>query len=93
MRLTLTLLACLSVVASANIIGFDLGSNFFKITLVKPGNPFKIVENVTSMRKTHSQLTIGAEQRLYGKDSFLAATKTPKTTFSDVLRQLGKEFS
>jgi hypothetical protein len=38
-------------------------------------------------------LTIGTEQRLYGKDSFLAATKTPKTTFADVLRHLSKEFS
>ena len=37
---------------SANVIGFDFGSNFFKIVLVKPGAPFTIVENVTSMRKT-----------------------------------------
>lgn len=26
--------------ASANIIGFDFGSTFFKVTLVQPGNPF-----------------------------------------------------
>ena len=26
--------------ADANVIGFDFGSNFFKIVLVKPANPF-----------------------------------------------------
>jgi hypoxia up-regulated 1 len=26
--------------ARANVIGFDFGSNFFKIVLVKPANPF-----------------------------------------------------
>ena len=25
---------------NANVIGFDFGSNFFKIVLVKPANPF-----------------------------------------------------
>ena len=86
------MLAILGLAARADLIGFDFGSNFFKITLVKPGSPFSIVENVTSHRKTHSQLTIGDEQRLYGKDSFLAGAKKPKTTFSDVLRQLGTEY-
>lgn len=26
--------------ANANVIGFDFGSAFFKVTLVQPGNPF-----------------------------------------------------
>jgi hypothetical protein len=26
--------------ANANVIGFDFGSSFFKIVLVKPANPF-----------------------------------------------------
>lgn len=42
----------LVLATSANVIGFDLGNTFFKITLVKPGSPFSIVENTTSMRKT-----------------------------------------
>jgi len=34
-------------------------------------------------------LTIGSENRLYGKDSFLESGKYPKTTFSDILRIFG----
>ena len=54
-------LACLWAPASANVMGFDFGSTFFKITLVQPGNPFQIVENTTSKRKTDSQFTIAKE--------------------------------
>ena len=52
------LLGSLMETASANVIGFDFGSTFFKITLVQPGNPFQIVENTTSKRKTESQFTV-----------------------------------
>jgi hypothetical protein len=51
----------LFVAVNANVIGFDFGSTFFKITLVKPGSPFSIVENLTSKRKTETMMTIGNE--------------------------------
>ena len=44
--------------AATNVIGFDFGSTFFKITLVKPGQPFTIVENTASKRKTPSMLIV-----------------------------------
>jgi len=59
MLLTAVLMTMSSV--SANVIGFDFGSTFFKITLVVPGKTFSIVENVTSARKTNSQMTINQE--------------------------------
>ena len=68
--------------ANANVIGFDFGSNFFKIVLVKPANPFLIVENITSKRKTETYLAIGPEDRKFGVDAFNFATKAPKTTYS-----------
>jgi hypoxia up-regulated 1 len=71
------IIACMSMQASANVIGFDFGSTFFKITLVQPGNPFQIVENTTSKRKTESQLTITKEMRMYGADSFMATARNP----------------
>jgi molecular chaperone DnaK (HSP70) len=52
-------LLLLATITSANLIGFDLGSTFFKITLVKPGSPFSIVENYTSKRKTDTMMSIG----------------------------------
>lgn len=54
MRKTLIFLtlAISLLVVNANVLGFDFGNTFFKITLVRPGSPFSIVENTTSMRKT-----------------------------------------
>ena len=78
------ILASISMQVSANVIGFDFGSTFFKITLVQPGNPFQIVENTTSKRKTESQLTISKEMRMYGADSFMATARNPQTTIADM---------
>ena len=42
-RVSLTVLLLLGMFAlqvSANVVGFDFGSTFFKVTLVQPGKPF-----------------------------------------------------
>lgn len=78
---------------TANVIGFDFGSTFFKITLVVPGKTFSIVENVTSARKTNSQMTINNEQCLYSTDSFNGQARFPQTTFSNLLVNLGNKFN
>lgn len=74
-------------------MGFDFGSNYFKIVLVRAGHPFSIVENETSLRKTESQFTITDEQRLFGKDSFNGNSRYPKSTFGDLASYLGMEYS
>ena len=66
---------------NSNVIGFDFGTTFFKITLVKPGAPFSIVENFTSKRKTENAVTITDETRLFGVDSITESSKFPKSTF------------
>ena len=55
------LFSLLLTFTTANVIGFDFGTTFFKITLVKPGSPFSIVENLTSKRKTENMMTLGNE--------------------------------
>ena len=82
--ISLILLSLLVQESYTNVIGFDLGSNFFKITLVKPGQPFSIVENTSSQRKTHNMLTITDELRLFGPDSFMEMTKYPFNTFEGI---------
>lgn len=84
--------ALLAATASANVLGFDLGSTFFKMTLVKPGAPFSIVENTTSKRKTDTMMTITPEMRLWSADSFNSASRYPKTTFANIAGYLGQEF-
>jgi hypoxia up-regulated 1 len=55
----------------ANVIGFDFGSTFFKITLVKPGQPFAIVENIATKRKTETVVTLLEGERIFGSDAFI----------------------
>lgn len=86
------IIAAFVAVTSANLIGFDLGSTFFKITIVKPGSPFSIVENTTSKRKTESMMTIGKETRLWSADSFSSAARYPQTTFANVGSYLGAQY-
>jgi molecular chaperone DnaK (HSP70) len=80
--LGLSLILMGSSPVQANVIGFDLGSTFFKITLVKPGQPFAIVENTATKRKTETWLTITQEERYFGVDSLTESTKYPVTSFS-----------
>jgi len=82
----------LIALAHAHVLGFDFGNTFFKITLVKPGSPFSIVENTTSKRKTESMLTIADDVRLWSADAFNGAARFPKTTFANVAGYLGKAF-
>jgi len=89
----LTLATSLFALSNANVLGFDFGSTFFKITLVKPGSPFSIVENKTSKRKTETMLTIADDVRLWSADSFVGAPRYPKTTFANVAGYLAKEYS
>jgi hypoxia up-regulated 1 len=75
------------------VIGFDFGSTYFKITLVKPGQPFAIVENTATKRKTETWLTITNEERLFGVDSLTESTKYPVTSYSQMHRFLGQEWN
>lgn len=75
--LLLSLIVFLSTPVEGNVIGFDFGSTFFKITLVKPGQPFAIVENIATKRKTESVLTLLENERLFGADAFIEQTKYP----------------
>jgi len=77
---------------SANLIGFDFGSNFIKATLVKAGQPFSIIENTASKRKTETMFSIGNENRLFGADSFLESSKYPQTTFQQMARTFGTTY-
>ena len=36
------------------VIGIDLGSEYFKVSLISPGKSFVIIENTMSHRKTPS---------------------------------------
>ena len=60
---------------------------------MKPGQPFAIVENTATKRKTETMLTLPNEDaRIMGADSFMEQSKYPKVTFHSLHRFVGKDF-
>jgi hypoxia up-regulated 1 len=49
-------LLCLALLfaASAQVIGIDFGTEYWKSAIISPGKSFVIVENSKSERKTHN---------------------------------------
>mgnify|MGYP002176860828 CR=1 FL=1 len=84
----LILLALLTS-ATANVIGIDLGSEYFKISIIKPGMKLTIVENGHTKRKTPSTISFYQNERSFGIDAESLLTKAPNTTITYIPRWLG----
>ena len=50
-------IGAISLVQGA-LLGIDFGSEFMKISIITPGKPFRIIEDMTSKRKTYSAVNI-----------------------------------
>lgn len=79
--------------SQAAVIGVDLGNQYFKSTLVKPGFPFTIVENTASQRKTPTAMGFTSDQRVYGLDATIQSGSNPVNTMSYVRDLLGIEYN
>jgi len=77
----------------AAVIGVDLGGEFFKSTLVKPGYPFTIVENTASQRKTATAMAFTKEERVYGSAAVMKSSSIPTHTFMFVRDLIGMKYS
>jgi len=61
--LILVVSLCVLKQCQSTVIGIDLGSEYFKISLISPGKSFQIVENSITKRKTESAISfVGAER-------------------------------
>lgn len=71
MRLLATLLF-LPIVryAFASILAIDYGTEWMKVSLVKPGLPFDVLLNHDSKRKIQSSVGWKNNDRLFGSDAF-----------------------
>ncbi|CAJ0640731.1 6430_t:CDS:10 [Entrophospora sp. SA101] len=87
---TLWILDSLSTIEAVAVIGIDYGTDWFKVSLVKPGVPLDIVLNRDSKRKTQSVITIRGEKRLYGTDAANIGTRFPSNTYFSLKRLLGR---
>ncbi|KAL6723178.1 hypothetical protein Aduo_018208 [Ancylostoma duodenale] len=84
---------CLFVGTDAALaaMSIDLGSEFIKIGIVKPGVPMEIVLNKESRRKTPNILVIRNNERLFAEAAAAIATKYPQSGFQYILSLLAKQ--
>uniref|UniRef100_A0A7N6BS34 Hypoxia up-regulated protein 1 n=1 Tax=Anabas testudineus TaxID=64144 RepID=A0A7N6BS34_ANATE len=72
------------------VMSVDLGSEWMKMAIVKPGVPMEIVLNKESRRKTPAAVCLKENERLFG-DNALGSVKNPKTVYRHLQSLLGKK--
>ncbi|XP_018081336.1 hypoxia up-regulated protein 1-like isoform X2 [Xenopus laevis] len=75
---------------SVAVMSVDLGSEWVKVAIVKPGVPMEIVLNKESRRKTPVAIALKENERLFGDNALGMAVKNPKVTFRYFQDLLGK---
>ncbi|KAI1083769.1 stress protein ORP150 [Whalleya microplaca] len=88
-----------NVLAINSVLGIDLGTEYFKATLVKPGIPLEIVLTKDSRRKETSAVAFkpfqnapksGAyPERAYGSDAIALAARFPNDVYPNLKTLLG----
>ncbi|PAV75680.1 hypothetical protein WR25_15173 [Diploscapter pachys] len=72
-------------------MSIDLGSQYIKIGLVKPGVPMEIVLNKESRRKTPNVITIRNGERLFAEAAAAMLSKYPQSTYQYLLSMLAQQ--
>ncbi|XP_035289124.1 hypoxia up-regulated protein 1 isoform X2 [Anguilla anguilla] len=89
------LFCCLSLLPSPTdsiaVMSVDLGSEWMKIAIVKPGVPMEIVLNKESRRKTPVAVCLKENERLFGDGALGVSVKNPKVVYRYLQDLLGKQ--
>ncbi|KAM7398645.1 hypothetical protein PAMA_006520 [Pampus argenteus] len=97
MKLTSIALFCLVVAmlpshtVTVAVMSVDLGSEWMKMAIVKPGVPMEIVLNKESRRKTPTVVCLKENERLFGDNALGVSVKNPKTVYRHLQSLLGKK--
>ncbi|XP_034034750.1 hypoxia up-regulated protein 1 [Thalassophryne amazonica] len=83
----------LSHTESVAVMSVDLGSEWMKMAIVKPGVPMEIVLNKESRRKTPMAVCLKENERLFGDSALGVSVKTPKVVYRHLQSLLGKKHS
>lgn len=96
-KLALVALFCLvlallpSHTVTVAVMSVDLGSEWMKMAIVKPGVPMEIVLNKESRRKTPIAVCLKENERLFGDGALGMSVKNPKTVYRHLQSLLGKK--
>ena len=72
------------------MLGIDLGSEYFKICVIKPGKPFMMMENLLSQTKTEFGISLKDDEITYAHDALSKKAKSPSNAFNYLTEFLGK---
>ncbi|XP_019623229.1 PREDICTED: hypoxia up-regulated protein 1-like isoform X1 [Branchiostoma belcheri] len=88
------LLLALFVVQSGGVavMSVDLGSEWMKVAIVKPGVPMEIALNKESKRKTPVVVSIRNGEREFENDALTVAVKYPKQAYRYIHHVLGQKY-
>ncbi|XP_041030297.1 hypoxia up-regulated protein 1 isoform X2 [Carcharodon carcharias] len=75
---------------SIAVMSVDLGSEWMKIAIVKPGVPMEIVLNKESRRKTPVAVALKENERLFGDSAVAMSAKNPKVVIRYLQDLMGK---
>ncbi|GFO47003.1 hypoxia up-regulated protein 1 [Plakobranchus ocellatus] len=89
--LALTLLFA-AVNARLAVMSIDLGGEFMKIAIVKPGVPMEIVLNKESSRKTPTLVAFRNGERQFGNEAQNTAVKFPAKAFAYLPLIVGRQY-
>merc|ERR1711953_1253485 len=92
MNIVFILLQLAAHVVALGVMSIDLGSEWFKVAIVKPGVPMEIALNKESKRKTAVAAYFRNGERLLGADAATSGNKHPYNTFKYFTLLLGKSF-
>ena len=73
------------------MMGIDLGSEYFKVTVIKPGKPFMMLENLISKTKTELSVGLKDDEITYAYDSLAKKAKAPANIFNFFSEFLGRK--
>ncbi|XP_028840520.1 hypoxia up-regulated protein 1 isoform X2 [Denticeps clupeoides] len=79
-----------SLTASVAVMSVDLGSEWMKMAIVKPGVPMEIVLNKESRRKTPVAVCLKENERLFGDGALGVSVKNPKVVYRYLQNLVGK---
>ena len=92
-KLTFALLAASMLLlkpVQSGVLGIDFGSQYYKISMIRPGRPFTMVENLYSKTKTYNGITFYDKQRLLEYDANAKASRNTKNAFIFTPKFFGK---
>ncbi|XP_041373562.1 hypoxia up-regulated protein 1-like isoform X2 [Gigantopelta aegis] len=92
MVVSLVLASFLSLSVGLAVMSIDLGAEFMKIAIVKPGVPMEIVLNTESSRKTRTIVAFRDGERQFANEAYNTGIRFPRKAFSYLTHVIGRDF-